>query len=410
MPLIDPPYSIQNIPAEALVRQFGTPLYIYDTGIILRQINILKAAFSTVRMKIKFAAKALTNVSILRFMQQQGIGIDAVSIQEAELALQAGFDPAAITFTSNSVHFSEIQRAVQMGIGINTDNLPVLEKIGQCYGDTLPVCIRLKPNIKAGGNTKIQVGHHRSKYGIPFEQLPEVHALIQKYRLRINGIHIHTGSDILEAETFMQGAEFLFEAARQFKDLDFIDFGGGFKVPYREDDKRTDMAALGEKLTVAFQNFCAEYGKPLEMWFEPGKYLVSECGTLLAETNIVKQNSGINFALVNSGLNHLIRPMLYDAYHEIVNISNPAGELKKYEVVGYICETDTFGSDRWLNEVREGDILAIKNAGAYGFMMSSQYNSRFRPAEVMVHNGKAHLIRERETMDDILRNQILVEL
>lgn len=403
-------FEIQEIPILNICEQFGTPLYVYDADVIVRQIQNMKNAFSGVKLKIKFAAKALTNVSVLKLMHTHGVGMDAVSIGEIKLGLMAGFVPSEITFTANASGFAEIEEAVRLGVGINIDNLPTLEQFGQAYGNTVTCCLRLKPNIKAGGNTKIQVGHEHSKFGIPLAQLPDVQTLIMKYNIRINGLHAHTGSDILDAEAFTQGAEVLFNAARNFPDLEFIDFGGGFKVAYKEGDKTTDMPALGQKLTESFKHFCQEYGRELEMWFEPGKYLVSESGYLLVKANVVKHTPTIDFVQVNSGLNHLIRPMLYDAYHEIINISNPTGELKKYDVVGYICETDTFGSDRMLNEVRENDILLIKNAGAYGFTMSSQYNSRPRPAEVLVYKGEAKLIRARETQEDITRHQILIEM
>jgi diaminopimelate decarboxylase len=410
MQLVDQQYQIQGLNVTDICTQFGTPLYVYDGDVIVRQINNLKSAFSTVPLRIKFACKALTNISVLKLMQTQGIGIDAVSVAEARQALMAGFQPKDITFTSNGVDFSEIEEAVALGVSINVDNLPTLEQFGKTFGNSVPCCIRLKPNIRAGGNAKIQVGHEHSKFGIPLVQLLDVQALVQKYAIVINGLHIHTGSDILDPEAFIQGANVLFTVAKDFRDLQFIDFGGGFKVAYKKGDKTTNMPELGDRLSAAFQDFCKEYGRQLEMWFEPGKYLVSECGVLFVKVNQVKQTPAITFAQVNSGLNHLIRPMMYDAYHEIVNVSNPTGELKTYDVVGFICETDTLGSDRQLNEVRANDVLALLNAGAYGFTMSSQYNARFRPAEVLVYKGEARLIRQRETMEDILRNQILIEL
>lgn len=409
MQLINQTYQIQGLNVTDICQQYNTPLYVYDGEVIIRQINNLKESFTGVPLRIKFACKALTNISVLKLMQTQGIGIDAVSVAEARQAIMAGFLPRDITFTSNGVDFSEIEEAVTLGISINVDNLPTLAQFGQTFGNTIPCCIRLKPNIRAGGNAKIQVGHERSKFGVPLAQLPDVQQLVQKYAMVINGLHIHTGSDILDPEAFIQGADVLFSAAKDFPDLQFIDFGGGFKVAYKQGDKTTNMPELGKKLTAAFQAFCQDYGRELEMWFEPGKYLVSESGTLFVKTNQVKTTPGVTFVQVNSGLNHLIRPMMYDAYHEIVNVSNPEGELHNYDVVGYICETDTLGTDRSLNEVRANDLLAIRNAGAYGFTMSSQYNGRFRPAEVLIYNGRAHLVRQRETIEDIFRNQILVD-
>ncbi len=398
--------TIQNLSLEALAREYGSPLYVYDTSKMLEKLTLLRESFSGVKLKIKYAMKALNNVSILRFFKQQGTGVDCVSIQEVHLALYAGFLPAEIIFTPNCVAFSEIQEAVALGLIINIDNISILEQFGHEYGASVPCCIRLNPHLIGGGNSKIQVGHIDSKFGISILQMRHLHRVIQTNNIHVNGLHVHTGSDILQPEVFLQGAEIIFDIAREFPHLQFIDFGSGFKVAYREGDVTTDMEDLGQKLSLAFQEFCTSYGRELEIWFEPGKFLVSESGYLLVSVNVVKQTPASVFVGVDSGMNHLIRPMLYDGYHEIVNLSNPEGKARIYSVVGYICETDTLGSDRKLAEVREGDILAIKNAGAYGFTMASQYNARFRPAEVMIHAGKAHLIRSRETIEDILRNQV----
>jgi diaminopimelate decarboxylase len=221
---------------------------------------------------------------------------------------------------------------------------------------------------------------------------------------------MHTGSDILDAEVFLRGASLLYEAAKSFKDLEFMDFGSGFKVKYKDGDITTDVDDIGRKIVDSFQVFCKDYGRDLQLWFEPGKYIVSNAGHLLVDVNVVKQTTSTIFAGVNSGQNHLLRPMMYDAYHQITNVSNPKGEGRIYSIVGYICESDTLGYDRKLSEVRIGDVLAISNAGAYGFSMSSNYNSRYRPAEVLVHKGEAHLIRKRENLDDLLKNQIEVDL
>jgi diaminopimelate decarboxylase len=313
-------------------------------------------------------------------------------------------------FTPSGVHFSEVEEGVRLGVPINLDNLSTLEKFGAKYGSTYPCGLRLNPSIMAGGNLKISTGHSSSKFGISVQQIDQILDIVSKYNIQIDGLHIHTGSDIKETEAFLKTAETLFATAKFFTNLKFIDFGSGFKVAYKEGDIVTDVDDLGQKLTTAFKDFCTQYGRELELRLEPGKFVVSESGTLLVQVNVVKQTPTITFAGVNSGLNHLIRPMMYDAYHHILNVSNTAGPEKTYTVVGYICETDTFGSDRPLSEVREGDILAFKNAGAYGFSMSSNYNSRPRPAEVLIVNGKAHLIREREKFEDILRGQIEIDL
>jgi diaminopimelate decarboxylase len=240
--------------------------------------------------------------------------------------------------------------------------------------------------------------------------MPHILRIVENTGMHINGIHMHTGSDILDIEVFLHAAEILFDAAKNFKDLEFLDFGSGFKVPYHDNDIETDIEELGEKLSQRFNAFCSNYGRDLTLAFEPGKFLVSEAGFFLAKVNVVKQTTSTVFAHVDSGFNHLIRPMFYGSKHEIENISKPEAKKRFYSVVGYICETDTFANNKMINEISEGDILAFKNAGAYCFSMASNYNSRYRPAEVMWYEGKAHLIRKRETFEDLIHNQIEIPI
>lgn len=403
-------FYIGGVKVLDLCETFGTPLYVYDAAIIEKQYNKIKDAFSEVDVRIKYACKALTNVNIMKYLRKLGSGLDTVSIQEVELGLLAGYKPVEILYTPNCVSIEEIQMAVEKGVMINIDNISILEQFGHLYGNTVPCCIRLNPHIMAGGNQNISVGHIDSKFGISIYQVPHVKRVVETYNIKVTGLHMHTGSDILDADVFLRGAELLYDAASSFPDLEFMDFGSGFKVAYKDGDITADMKSIGKKITKSFKTFCKKYGRDLELWFEPGKYLVSESGFFLVKTNVVKQTTSTVFAGVDSGQNHLIRPMFYDAYHQIVNISNTKGTKRIYSIVGYICETDTLGYDRQLHEVREGDILAIYNAGAYGFSMSSNYNSRYRPAEVMVLDGKAHLIRKRESFEDLVRNQVLVEI
>ncbi|MFO7823043.1 MAG: diaminopimelate decarboxylase [Cyclobacterium sp.] len=403
-------YSIQGIPLLDIARKYDTPVYVYDGQKILQQVAALKKAFSAVNMKIKYATKALSNISILQLMRKAGTGVDAVSIEEVKICLHAGFLPSDIMYTPNCVDFEEIRQAVDLGVMVNVDNIPMLEHFGTEYGNSVPLCIRLNPHILAGGNSKISVGHIDSKFGISILQLKHVLKIVAAYELNVVGLHVHTGSDILDAEVFLKGAEILFDAAREFAHLEFLDFGGGFKVAYKEGDISTDIDDVGKKVSLAFQEFCEEYGRELEIWFEPGKFLVSECGYLLVKANVVKPTPATTFVGVDSGLNHLLRPMMYDAYHGVVNISKLDGPERVYTIVGYICETDTIAADRKLKEVKEGDILAIKNAGAYGYSMASNYNSRYRPAEVLLLDGKDHLIRRRESFEDLLRNQESIQL
>ncbi|MFC4871238.1 diaminopimelate decarboxylase [Negadavirga shengliensis] len=403
-------FRIQGLALSDLAQKYGTPLYVYDGEKILQQVEKLKTAFSEVTMRIKYATKALSNINILKLMKKAGTGVDAVSIEEIKLCMHVGFQPQEIMYTPNCVSFEEIKEAVELGVMVNIDNIPMLEHFGTEYGNTVPLCVRLNPHILAGGNAKISVGHIDSKFGISILQLKHVLRIVEAYNLNVIGLHVHTGSDILDAEVFLKGAEILFDAAKEFKDLRFLDFGGGFKVAYKIGDITTDIHEIGKKVSNAFKTFCKEYGRELELWFEPGKFLVSECGYLLVKTNVVKSTPATTFVGVDSGLNHLLRPMMYDAYHDVVNISKLDGPERVYTLVGYICETDTIAADRKLKEVKEGDIIAIKNAGAYGYSMASNYNSRLRPAEILLFRGKDFLIRERESFEDILRNQPMVDL
>lgn len=393
-----------------IAKDFESPVYIYDTEKIATQYKRLITAFSKVKhLKINYAVKALSNISVLKFLKTLGSGLDTVSIQEVTLGLKAGFLPEQIIYTPNGVSLEEIEQVAKLGVQINIDNLSILEQFGTRHPKT-PVCIRINPHIMAGGNTNISVGHIDSKFGISIHQIPLLLRIVENTKMNINGVHMHTGSDILDIDVFLQASEILFDTALNFKNLEFIDFGSGFKVPYKDGDIETNIEELGEKLTQRFNNFCKKYGKELTLAFEPGKFLVSEAGVFLVKVNVVKQTTSTVFAQVDSGFNHLIRPMLYGAQHDIINISNPSGRERFYSVVGYICETDTFANNIRISEINEGDILCFKNAGAYCFSMSSNYNSRYRPAEVLWHNKKAHLIRKRETFDDILKNQIEIEL
>ena len=394
-----------ELDALEVVEQYGCPLYVYDYDIIERQYKRLVDAFSGVKLKINYACKSLTNINILRLIRQLGAGLDAVSIQEVKLGLHAGFTADEILYTPNCVSFEEIEEAVELGVKVNIDNISILEQFGQKYPE-YPICVRINPHIMAGGNSKISTGHIDSKFGISMYQLPLVERIVKATGMNVEGLHMHTGSEILDSQVFLNGAEILFSAAKSFDELNYIDFGSGFKVSYKDDGIETDIEDLGEKITKRFKAFCNEYGKDLILKFQPGKYLVSEAGYFFVKTNVVKQTTSTVFAGVDSGLNHLIRPMFYDAYHKIINVSKPEAKSRIYTVVGYICETDTFGINRKINEIQEGDVLCFKNAGAYCYQMSSNYNSRFRPAEVLVYKGRAHLIRERETFEDLLKNQI----
>jgi diaminopimelate decarboxylase len=390
----------------SVAAEFGAPVYVYDAEKITAQYNRLSHAFLQVpSVRLNYAVKALNNISILRLMNHLGSGLDTVSIQEVQLGLAAGFDPKNIIFTPNGVSLEELESAAALGVQINIDNLSLLEQFGSKHPN-IPVCVRINPHVLAGGNANISVGHIDSKFGISIHQIPHILRIVELTGMHINGIHMHTGSDILDIDVFLYASEILFNTAKHFKQLDFVDFGSGFKVPYKAGDIETNVEELGQKLSTRFNEFCEEYGRPLTLAFEPGKFLVSEAGKFLAKVNVVKQTTSTVFASVDSGFNHLIRPMLYGAKHHITNISNPQGRERYYSVVGYICETDTFASNKQIAEITEGDILCFDNAGAYCFTMASNYNSRLRPAEVLWYEGQAHLIRAHETFEDLVRNQV----
>ena len=410
MELVDHHYQFPGgIDPLQLCREYGTPLYVYDAAVMERQYQRITAAFSYPKLHIHYACKALSNLTVMRLFRQLGAGLDCVSIQEVQLGLLAGFPSADILYTPNFAGMDEFDEAVRLGVKINVDAIPMLENWG-LHHPSVPVCLRINPHLMAGGNEKISVGHIDSKFGISIHQLPHVLRIVESQGLTVNGLHMHTGSDILDVDIFLRGAEILFEAAQRFPHLQYIDMGSGFKVPYKPDDIETDVEELGEKLSRRFAEFCQSYGRDLTLMFEPGKFLVSEAGYLFAKCTLVKQTTSTSFVGLDTGLNHLIRPMFYGSYHKIVNVTEPTFKPRLYTVVGNICETDTFGSDRRIAEVVEGDIIGFYNAGAYGWMMASNYNSRFRPAEVLIYKGQAHLIRKRETVEDLVRGQVEVEM
>jgi diaminopimelate decarboxylase len=410
MQLVRNRYQVNGQDVVKLCEKYGSPLYLYDSAKMIEQYKSMMNAFSDTRVKINYACKALTNINVLKLFRSLGSGLDAVSIQEVELGLKAGYKPEDIIYTPNCVSLEEIELAVEQGVRINIDNISILEQFGDKYGNKVPVCIRINPHIMAGGNTKISTGHIDSKFGISIYQLTHVQRVVEANKMVVEGLHMHTGSDILDIDVFMNGARIIFDTAKEFPDLQYLDLGSGFKVRYKEEDIYTDINALGKQLSERFNEFCTEYGKELTLIFEPGKFLVSEAGYFLAKVNVIKQTTATVFAGLDTGLNHLIRPMFYDSYHHIINVSKPNNKPRIYTVVGYICETDTFGWNRKISEISEGDILCFKNTGAYCFQMASNYNSRLRPAEVMIHDGKDFLIRKREEFNDLMRNQVEIEI
>lgn len=401
------PQVLSQQQLREIATAFGTPVYVYHAERITEQFGQLKEAFKNVDARFFYASKALTNINVLQHIKSIGCNVDCSSINEAHLALHAGFEPKQVLYTSNNISFSEIETAVQLGIHINIDSLSNLEKFGKKFGHSYPVGIRLRPNIMAGGNLKISTGHSKSKFGIPVEDIDKVLELVKNTGLHIRTLHIHTGSEIKDVEVFAKGIQVLLGLVKHFPELEVIDLGGGFKVPYAPGEEGTDIPLVGKRVTEELKAFEKENNRQLEVWFEPGKFMVSEAGYFITQVTVLKQSGDIRFAGIDSGLNHLIRPMFYGSYHQIENISNANGQKLPYTVVGNICETDTFADDRMIGEIREGDYLVFYNAGAYGFEMASNYNSRFKPAEVLVKNNIPQLIRRRDTLEDLLKNQIV---
>jgi len=398
--------SLSSAQLITIAETYGSPVYIYDAATIEQQYRKLTSAFENCNAKFFYACKALSNINILQLIHSLGSNLDCVSINEVQLGLKAGFTPQQIIFTPNCVDFSEIEAAKELGVHINIDNMSILEQFGNKFGASYPVCIRINPHIMAGGNMKISTGHIDSKFGISIHQLRHIQRVVKSTSLIVHGLHMHTGSEIKDIEVFIRSLDILLDIAHDFPNLLFLDLGSGFKVPYQDGDYSTDLITLATRIKETFAAFEAEYQRTFEIWFEPGKFLVSDSGTLVVKANVVKQTTATTFVGVNSGFNHLIRPMFYDAYHKISNLSAPEGAERIYTVVGHLCETDTFAWDRKVNEVHEGDYLAFHNAGAYGFEMSSSFNSRCRPAEVLVYQDKNYLIREREEFKDLLYKQV----
>lgn len=388
---------------------YGSPLYVYDANQMMENYKQFTQAFKVDKLKVHYACKALNNQAVLKLFKSLGAGLDCVSIEEVHLGLHAGYPADDILFTPNNISTEEYEEAIALGVKINVDNLYTLEYFGMNHPN-IPIYIRINPHLMAGGNQNISVGHIDSKFGISIHQVPNIERIVKKLGINVMGVHVHTGSDILDADIFIKAAELVFSVVEKFDSVTHIDFGSGFKVAYKPDDLHTNIASFGKKFSKSFNEFCEKQGKEYTLEFEPGKYMVSNAGYFVAKANLIKQTTSCTFVGLDTGFNHLIRPMFYHAYHHIENLSNPNGEKKVYNVVGYVCETDSFASDRIIPEVRKGDMLVFKNAGAYCSTMASNYNSRPRPAEVLFYNGKDHLIKRRETIEDMMSTQVDAEI
>ncbi|NQV91627.1 diaminopimelate decarboxylase [Candidatus Woesearchaeota archaeon] len=389
-----------------LAEKYGTPLYVYEGDLILQRYHELYNFIPWKKLQIYYAMKANYNIAILKLLEKEGANIDAVSPGDILMAMEAGFTKERILFTANKITNEEMHEVQKLGVLFNIGSISRLEKYGQSYPGS-EVCIRFNPDVVAGENKNVATGGENSKFGIFLEKVDDVVNICNHHNLKVVGIHEHTGSGIPETVQMMQGMKNILNliTPKRFPDLRFVDFGGGFKVPYHPDEKRLDYHLFGKEVVTIFSEFCQSYGKELEMYFEPGKYLVAESGNLIVEVTEIKQNPGKVIIGTNSGFPQLIRPMFYGAYHHIINLSNPEGPLKEYDIVGNICESgDCFAVDRELPEIREGDFLVIQNAGAYCYSMGGVYNLRAMPAEVLMVDGKDQLVRKRLSNQELIKS------
>jgi diaminopimelate decarboxylase len=407
MEIRDGKVHLGGCPAESLTARFGSPLYVYEEDMLRRRINDLKRHITYPDLRIHYACKANTNIALMRILREEGACIDAVAPGEAYLAMKAGFTPEQILYTGNSASPADLEFCKRHGLLVNVESLTQLE----AYGALNPgarIAVRINPDVGAGHHSHCITGGPDSKFGIYQDRIGEVMDLAGRHRLRIVGLHSHIGSGILDLSVYLQVMDIILRVAGEFKNLEFVDFGGGIGVPYRPDERAIDMPAFGGAVAAKFSDYVRKTGRPMTLAIEPGRYLVCESGILLATVNNLKETPRHRFVGTDTGFNHLIRPMAYGSYHEILNASNPSGEKEAVVVAGNICESgDVFTRDesgpvdREIPRVRVGDVLALCNAGAYGFSMSSNYNSRLRPAEVLVKDGQARVIRRAETLENL---------
>lgn len=380
---------MQNKTLRNMAKKHSTPLYLYDGDLIRARAKELKEAFE---IDLFYACKANTNVDIIKLIYKEGFGIETVSPGEINAAIKAGVPISKITYTCGNIDEEEFIYVAGKGIRVHLDSLRQVEMFGKNFPGR-KISVRLNLNFGAGEHKHTTTGGKDSKFGIHINKIGELKKIAKKYNLKINGLHQHVGSNILDVNTFMKGADALFETALKFPDLEHLDFGGGLGVPYRPGDKKLDLKKLGRVFAKKSDKFAKKYGKVLKMSIEPGRFLVAEAGDLLMRVNDVKNNPSKTFVGINSGINHLIRPAMYGSYHEIINLDNRNGKKEKVDVVGNICESgDFFAKDRMMPKTRVGDLLAVKNVGAYGYVMSSDYNSRPKPKEFLILNGKSRLI------------------
>jgi len=402
-----------NNPA-LLLKEFGSPLYVYNERIFRERCREMANLVDYPNFKATYSIKANSNLTLLRIAHEEGLHADAMSPGEIYVLLKAGFSPDEIFFVANNVSEDEMRFAVERGIITSVDSLSQLKQFGRLFPGG-KVAIRLNPGVGAGHHAKVVTGGKETKFGINLELVDDVKRILKEYNLVLVGINQHIGSLLMDGHVYLEGVKALLENAEQFDDLEFIDFGGGFGIPYRkqEGQERLDLGAFGKKLNEVLVNWSMKYGKNILFRIEPGRYVCAESGVILGTVHAIKHNYDKKFIGTDIGLNVLIRPAMYDSHHEIEIYRDGklvAGEEKeKVTVVGNICESgDILAKDRMLPIVEEGDILVVLDAGAYGYSMSSNYNNRLRPAEILIEkSGCARLIRKRDTLEDLIANMLI---
>jgi len=395
---------------EQLIEQFGSPLYVYNENILRSRCREMMSFIDYPNLSVHYSTKANSNLELLKIIRSEGLKADALSPGEIFVLLKAGFKPEDLLYVCNNVSEQEMRYAIEHGIMTSVDSISQLHT----YGKINPggkVAIRLNTGIGAGHHEKVVTGGKKTKFGINIDKIDKVKETLNLYKLKLVGLTQHIGSLFMEGEPYVEGVKALLEIAKGFNDLEFIDFGGGFGIPYRKQDgeKALALKLLGEKLSDIFKSFANTYNPNIKFIIEPGRYIVAECGVLLGSVHALKDNKGTQYVGTDIGFNVISRPILYDSYHEIevYHSKKPCKDSStKVTIVGNICESgDILAKDRQLPSMREGDIIAVMDAGAYGYALSSNYNNRLRPAEVLIKkDGQVVQIRKRDSFEDLIKN------
>ncbi|MEQ8200490.1 MAG: diaminopimelate decarboxylase [Syntrophomonadaceae bacterium] len=392
--------------AHQLLQEYGSPLYVYDEEILRLRCREMKNLLTYPKFRVNYSAKANTNVELLKIVCSEDLDVDGMSPGEMHLEMMAGFTPQRITFIGNNVSPDEFRYAVERGILVSVDSLSQLETLGKINRGG-QVCLRINPGIGAGHHEKVVTGGKKVKFGIALEDLPWALDIARQNQMTITGLNQHIGSLFLEPDAYVEAAAFILQTAAALPSVEMVDLGGGFGIPYRHGvEPRLDLAELGTRLDRLINDWVA-CNRPLMIRTEPGRYVVAECGALLGTVTAIKNNYNTVFVGTDIGFNTLVRPVMYDSYHEISIAPGTERPYQEYRqpvyVVGNICESgDILVHDRVIPCCREGDALIVHDAGAYGFAMASTYNSRPLPAEVLITtSGDVRLIRRAQTLRDL---------